>query len=66
MANLDEDILRELQMLRKLKMMELSKAGFSQTQLADALGVGQSTVSRLMATKKQTKDKSSRKSAENE
>jgi predicted transcriptional regulator len=55
-ANPDDEILKELQMLRKLKMMELSKAGFSQNQLADALGVTQSTVSRLMASpKKQSK-----------
>lgn len=47
MANLDEEILKELQMLRKLKMMELSKAGFSQNQLADALGVSQATISRM-------------------
>lgn len=49
MANLDEQILKELQMLRKLKMMELTKAGLSQGKLADALGVSQQTVSRLMA-----------------
>ena len=49
MANLDDQILRELQMLRKLKMMELSKAGYSQNQLADALGVSRQTVGRLMA-----------------
>lgn len=52
MANLDDQILKELQMLRKLKMMELSKAGFSQGQIAEALGVSQQTVSRLMANPK--------------
>lgn len=57
MSNLDDQILKELQMLRKLKMLELSKAGFSQNQLADALGVSQQTVSRLMANpKKKTGD----------
>lgn len=55
MPNLDEQILKELQMLRKLKMMELSKAGYSQTQLADALGVSQQTVSKLMASPKKGK-----------
>ena len=50
MANLDDQILKELQMLRKLKMMELSKAGYSQSQMGDALGVSQKTVSRLMAS----------------
>lgn len=55
MANLDDQILRELQMLRKLKMLELSAAGYSQGKLADALGVSQQTVSRLMAgTKKKS------------
>lgn len=55
MTNMDEQILKELQMLRKLKMMELSKAGYSQTQLADALGVSQQTVSKLMSNPKKIK-----------
>ncbi|MEM7700351.1 MAG: helix-turn-helix domain-containing protein [Pseudomonadota bacterium] len=52
MANLDEQILKELQLLRKLKMMELSESGFSQQKMADAIGVSQNTVSRLMANSK--------------
>lgn len=56
MANLDEQILKELQMLRKLKMMELSEAGYSQSKMADALGVSQKTVSRLMANPKKGKN----------
>ena len=56
MANFDEQILKELQMLRKLKMMELSKAGYSQNQIGDALGVSQMTVSRLMTNPKKVKD----------
>lgn len=52
MSNLDDQILKELQMLRKLKMMELSKAGYSQSQIADALGVSQPTVSKLMSNSK--------------
>lgn len=39
MAQFDEQILRELQMLRKLKMLELSEAGYSQTKMGDALGL---------------------------
>jgi predicted transcriptional regulator len=50
-----EKILRELQMLRKLKMMELSKAGYSQGQIAEALGISQQTVSKLMAKPKKSK-----------
>lgn len=52
MTNLDEQILKELQMIRKLKMMELSEAGHSQSKMGDALGVSQKTVSRLMTTQK--------------
>lgn len=52
MASLDEDILKELQMLRKLKMMELAEAGYSQTKMADALGVSPRTIRRLMANPK--------------
>ena len=55
MPSLDDQILKELQMLRKLKMMELSKAGYSQNQIADALGVSQQTVSNLMAKPKKSK-----------
>jgi predicted transcriptional regulator len=55
MANFDEQILKELQMLRKLKMLELSEAGYSQAKMGDALGVSQKTVSRLMANPKKGK-----------
>lgn len=55
MANLDDQILKELQMLRKLKMLELSEAGYSQNKMANALGVSQNTVSRLMTTPKKGK-----------
>jgi predicted transcriptional regulator len=44
-------ILRELEMLRKLKIFELSKQGYSQTQLAEALGVSQPTISRMLPKK---------------
>lgn len=54
-TNLDEEILKELQMLRKLKMMELTEAGFPQTKMADALGVSARTIRRLMANPKKDK-----------
>lgn len=42
------NILHELEMLRKLKVMELLSSGFSQSQIAKALGVSQSTISRML------------------
>jgi predicted transcriptional regulator len=41
-------ILKELEMLRKLKMAELFDKGHSQAQLAQILGVSQPTISRMM------------------
>jgi predicted transcriptional regulator len=41
-------ILKELEMLRKLKMLELFDKGYSQSQLAQVLGVSQPTISRMM------------------
>ena len=41
-------ILKELEMLRKLKMFELFREGYSQAELAQALGVSQPTISRMM------------------
>lgn len=56
-TSMDEEILKELQMLRKLKMMELTEAGFPQSKMADALGVSTRTIRRLMASpKKETPD----------
>lgn len=43
-----KSILRELEILRKLKLFELSKQGVSQSQLAEALGVSQPTISRML------------------
>jgi predicted transcriptional regulator len=40
-------ILKELEMLRKLKMVELLDKGYSQAQLAQVLGVSQPTISRM-------------------
>jgi predicted transcriptional regulator len=47
--------LKELETLRKLKMIELFDKGYSQAQLAQALGVSQPTISRMtpkVSTKK--------------
>ena len=43
-----DEILKELAMLRKLKIIELFDKGYSQAQLAQALGVGQPTISRML------------------
>jgi len=41
-------ILKELEMLRKLKMVEFMDKGYSQGQLAQILGVSQPTISRMV------------------
>ncbi len=41
-------LLKELEMLRKLKMIDLFDKGYSQAQLAQALGVSQPTISRML------------------
>jgi DNA-binding transcriptional regulator LsrR (DeoR family) len=41
-------ILKELEMLRKLKLLEFLDKGYSQGQLAKALGVSQPTISRMV------------------
>jgi predicted transcriptional regulator len=43
-----ELVLKELEMLRKLRIAELMEKGFSQAQLAQILGVSQPTVSRMV------------------
>lgn len=50
-------ILTELEMVRKIKMIELMERGYSQAKLGEALGMSQATVSRMMAGKKQPKGK---------
>ena len=42
------EIIRELATLRKLRLFELFERGYSQAQLANVLGVNQSTISRMM------------------
>ncbi len=39
---------KALEMLRKLKMIELIDKGYSQAQLAQVLGVSQPTISRMV------------------
>lgn len=51
-------ILTELEMIRKIKMIELMERGYSQSKLGGALGISQATVSRMMAGKRPTKEKS--------
>ena len=41
-------ILRELEILRKLKLLEFLDKGYSQGQLAQVLGVSQPTISRMV------------------
>ena len=45
-------ILTELEMIRKIKMIELMERGYSQSKLGSALGMSQATVSRMMASKR--------------
>lgn len=41
-------ILKELEMMRKLKLLEFLDKGYSQGQLAKVLGVSQPTISRMV------------------
>jgi predicted transcriptional regulator len=43
-----QQIIKELEMLRKLRIMELFDKGYSQAQLAQVLGVSQPTISRMV------------------
>ena len=45
----------ELEMVRKIKMIELMERGYSQARLGAALGISQATVSRMLAGKKAAK-----------
>lgn len=47
-----QKLLSELEMVRKIKMIELMERGYSQAKLGAALGISQATVSRMMAGKK--------------
>ena len=59
-------VLAELEMIRKIKMIELLERGYSQRKLGDALGISQATVSRMMAGKKSAKEKTGEKPATDE
>lgn len=43
-----DQVLKELEMMRKLKMIEMFDKGYSQAQLAQVLGVSQPTISRMV------------------
>lgn len=51
-------ILTELEMIRKIKMIELAERGYTQSKIGSALGISQATVSRMMATTKKEPSKS--------
>jgi predicted transcriptional regulator len=55
-------ILTELEMIRKIKMIELMERGYSQSKLGNALGMSQATISRMMAGKKPTAKKTTQES----
>jgi predicted transcriptional regulator len=59
-------LLAELEMIRKIKMIELMERGYSQRKLGDALGISQATVSRMMTGKKLVKGKAGEKLAPDE
>lgn len=59
-------ILSELEMIRKIKMIELVERGYSQSKLGNALGISQATVSRMMAGKKPASTKAVQKSNDDE
>ena len=52
MEDMLKKIVSELEMIRKIKMIELLERGYSQSKLDDALGLSQATVSRMLASKK--------------
>ena len=52
-----ERIMKELEMLRKLRILELIEKGYSQAQLAQALGVSQPTISRMFPKRKGVESK---------
>ncbi|MDB5425811.1 MAG: hypothetical protein JWQ29_3227 [Phenylobacterium sp.] len=57
MEDILKKILSELEMIRKIKMIELMERGYSQSKLGGALGMSQATVSRMMAGRKPASSK---------
>ena len=51
-----DEIIKELEMLRKLRILELFDKGYSQAQLAQLLGVSQPTISRMVPRMSKKKD----------
>jgi predicted transcriptional regulator len=43
-----EQVLKELEFIRKLMILDLFEKGYSQSQLAQVLGVSQPTISRMV------------------
>jgi predicted transcriptional regulator len=43
-----EQVLKELEFIRKLMILEMFEKGYSQSQLAQILGVSQPTISRMV------------------
>jgi predicted transcriptional regulator len=54
-------ILSELEIIRKIKMIDLMERGYSQSKLGGALGISQATVSRMMGGKKPAGTKAAQK-----
>lgn len=50
-GEIGQSILKKLEILRKLKIFELSQQ-HSQAKLAEALGINQSTISRMLPRRK--------------
>ena len=59
-------IISELEMLRKLRILELFDKGYSQAQLAQALGVSQPTISRMVPKASLKKSGRSKRRADSE
>jgi predicted transcriptional regulator len=59
-------ILAELEMIRKIKMIEMAERGYSQSKLGAALGISQATVSRMLAVKKPANSKSKKEADSDE
>jgi predicted transcriptional regulator len=59
-------ILVELEMMRKLKMVELVERGYSQAKIGGVLGLSQATISRMMSSKKASSNRLGEKSNDEE
>lgn len=66
MEDILKKILSELEMIRKIKMIELMERGYSQSKLGGALGISQATVSRMMMGKRVSNTKTLQRSNDDE